>query len=315
MRNHIPVSKLLERIYVEGADQCRGVPPTACPPLLRQAVPVHEVVKVDLHVPGCPPPAQAIVFVLDELLEGRMPDLTIQSEVRVADHEKNHHRPRNPHRRPRQDRPSTWTTQGRVADTQFHVTQVRGFEKFTEGRPFYEMPSITARICGICPVSHLLASAKACDAIMAVTPPETAVLLRELLHCGQFVQSHALSFFHLSAPDLLLGMDSDPARRNIFGLIEEQPGLARDGIALRKFGQQIIEGLAKERIHPSWIVPGGVNAPLAAGSARPHSGRTARRAQAIARTHPGVLQGRARQVRRRDRPLRQHPHAVRRPGG
>ncbi len=151
---------------------------------------------------------------------------------------------------------------GKVADTQFHVTQVRGFEKFTEGRPFYEMPSITARICGICPVSHLLASAKACDAIMAVAPPETGVLLRELIHCAQFVQSHALSFFHLSAPDLLLGFDSDPARRNIFGLIEENPELAKSGIALRKFGQEIIEGLAKERVHPSWIVPGGVNAPL-----------------------------------------------------
>src|SRR5215467_7314607 len=82
--------------------------------------------------------------------------------------------------------------QDRVADTHFHVTQVRGFEKFTEGRPFYEMPSITARICGICPVSHLLASSKACDAIMAVTPPPAAVKLRELIHCAQFVQSHAL---------------------------------------------------------------------------------------------------------------------------
>ena len=152
---------------------------------------------------------------------------------------------------------------GKVSDTQFHVTQVRGFEKFTEGRPFYEMPSITARICGICPVSHLLASAKACDAIMGVTPPETGVKLRELVHCAQFVQSHALSFFHLSAPDLLLGFDSDPAHRNVFGLIEENPEAAKTGVALRKFGQMLIEGLAKERIHPSWIVPGGVNAPLA----------------------------------------------------
>lgn len=153
---------------------------------------------------------------------------------------------------------------GRVADTQFHVTQVRGFEKFTEGRPFYEMPSITARICGICPVSHLLASSKACDAIMAVTPPEAGVRLRELIHCAQYVQSHALSFFHLSAPDLLLGFDSDPARRNIFGLIEQNPEMAKAGVALRKYGQQIIEALAKERVHPSWIVPGGVNAPLTA---------------------------------------------------
>ena len=151
---------------------------------------------------------------------------------------------------------------GSVADTQFHVTQVRGFEKFTEGRPFYEMPSITARICGICPVSHLLASSKACDAIMAVRVPEAGVKLRELIHCAQYVQSHALSFFHLSAPDLLLGFDSDPARRNVFGLIEANPELARAGVGLRKYGQQIIEGLAKERVHPSWIVPGGVNAPL-----------------------------------------------------
>jgi NAD-reducing hydrogenase large subunit len=153
---------------------------------------------------------------------------------------------------------------GKVERTQFHVTQVRGFERFVEGRPFYEMPAITARICGICPVSHMLASAKACDAILAVRIPPAAALLREAIHCGQFVQSHALSFFHLSAPDLLLGMDSDAARRNVLGLAEAHPGLARDGIALRKFGQSVIERLAGERIHPPGIVPGGVAAPLGA---------------------------------------------------
>ena len=151
---------------------------------------------------------------------------------------------------------------GRVADTQFHVTQIRGFEKFVEGRPYYEMPSITSRICGICPVSHELASSKACDSIMAVRIPAPAEKLRELLHCAQFVQSHALSFFHLSAPDLLLGLDSDPAKRNVAGLLEQHPDALLDGIALRKFGQQVIERLAKERVHPSWSVPGGVNAPL-----------------------------------------------------
>ncbi len=151
---------------------------------------------------------------------------------------------------------------GDVSGTQFHVTQVRGFEKFCEGRPYYEMPSITSRICGICPVSHLLASSKACDAIMAVRIPATASKLRELLHMAQFVQSHALSFFHLSAPDLLLGMDYDPAKRNVAGLLEEHPDALRDGIALRKFGQQTIERLARERVHPSWTVPGGVNQPL-----------------------------------------------------
>ena len=151
---------------------------------------------------------------------------------------------------------------GKVAGTEFHVTQVRGFEKFTEGRPFYEMPSITARICGICPVSHLLASSKACDAIMAVRIPPIARKLRELLHCAQIVQSHALSFFYLSSPDFLLGMDSDPATRNVLGVISAHPDLARDGIELRKFGLQIIEGLAQERVHPSWVVPGGVATPL-----------------------------------------------------
>lgn len=154
--------------------------------------------------------------------------------------------------------------QGHVSGTEFHVTQVRGFEKFTEGRPFYEMPGITARICGICPVSHLLASSKACDAIMAVQIPPAARKLRELIHCAQFVQSHALSFFYLSAPDFLLGMDSDPATRNVLGVIAKHPELARDGIELRKFGLQLVEGLAQERVHPAWVVAGGVASPLSA---------------------------------------------------
>lgn len=153
---------------------------------------------------------------------------------------------------------------GDVADTRFQVTQVRGFEKFTEGRPFYEMPGITSRICGICPISHQLAASKACDAIMAVRIPKAAKLLREVVHCAQFVQSHALSFFYLSGPDLLLGMSADPATRNVAGLIEANPELARAGIELRKFGLQVIESLAEERVHPSWIVPGGVKTPMSA---------------------------------------------------
>jgi NAD-reducing hydrogenase large subunit len=154
--------------------------------------------------------------------------------------------------------------QGNVTDAQFHVTQFRGFEKFCEGRPYYEMPSLVERICGICPVSHSLASAKACDAILGVRIPETAKKLRRLLNCGEFIQSHALSFFHLSAPDLLLGMDSDRDKRNIIGLMESHPDIARDGIRLRQIGQKIIEGFAGKRIHPSWVVPGGVNEPLTA---------------------------------------------------
>ncbi|MGZ4787491.1 MAG: Ni/Fe hydrogenase subunit alpha [Terriglobales bacterium] len=151
---------------------------------------------------------------------------------------------------------------GHVDNAELHVTQVRGFEKLTEGRPYYEMPGITARICGICPISHLLASAKACDAIMAVRIPPAARKLRELIHCAQFVQSHALSFFYLSSPDLILGMDSYPATRNVLGVIQSHPELARDGIELRKFGLQIIETLGQERVHSSWIVPGGVKSPM-----------------------------------------------------
>ena len=202
---------------------------------------------------------------------------------------------------------------GHVTDTQFHVTQLRGFEKFCEGRPFYEMPSITARICGICPISHLLTSAKACEAIMSVRIPPTAAKLREIMHCGQVIQSHALSFFHLSAPDLLLGFDSDPARRNIIGVIEDHPQLAKDGIALRRFGQQVIEGLAGERIHPSWTVPGGVNAPLEIDG-RDRILEALPEAKAIALRTLDLVQRHRRSLQRRDRTLRQRSHHVCRAG-
>jgi NAD-reducing hydrogenase large subunit len=152
--------------------------------------------------------------------------------------------------------------QGEVSDARFHVTQFRGFEKLCEGRPFTEMPSLMARICGICPVSHLLASAKACDALLAVRIPPTADKLRRVFNMAQIVQSHALSVFHLSSPDLLLGMDADPAKSNLWGVFEKDPQLARDGIRLRQFGQQIIERLGGKRIHPAWVVPGGVSEPL-----------------------------------------------------
>jgi NAD-reducing hydrogenase large subunit len=152
--------------------------------------------------------------------------------------------------------------QGEVADAHFHVTQFRGFEKFCEGRPFYEMPSLTARICGICPVSHLLASAKACEAIMSVRIPHTAAQLRRVLNLAQMVQSHALSFFHLASPDLLLGMEADPAIRNILGVAATRPELGRAGIALRRFGQRTIELLGSKRIHTGWVIPGGVTEPL-----------------------------------------------------
>jgi NAD-reducing hydrogenase large subunit len=151
---------------------------------------------------------------------------------------------------------------GIVQDATFHVTQLRGFERFTQGRPFYEMPNITARICGICPVSHLVASSKACDAILAVRIPPVAVNLRKILNLAQLVQSHALSFFYLSSPDLLLGMDAPAEERSILHIAHSHPSTAADGVALRQFGQRIIELLAGRRIHPGWTVPGGVNEPL-----------------------------------------------------
>jgi NAD-reducing hydrogenase large subunit len=154
--------------------------------------------------------------------------------------------------------------EGNVSDAEFHVVEFRGFEKFCEGRPFSEMPGITQRICGICPVSHTLASAKAGDAIMAVNIPPAADKLRRLMNLGQMVQSHALSFFHLSAPDFLLGWDTPQAKRNVFGLIAANVDLARAGIRLRQFGQEIIEVLGGKKIHPAWAVPGGVRNALTA---------------------------------------------------
>lgn len=151
---------------------------------------------------------------------------------------------------------------GQVADARFHVTEFRGFEKFCLGRSYREMPSITERICGICPVSHALASAKAGDALKGVRIPPAAAKLRRLMHSAQLVQSHALSFFLLSGPDLLLGMESDPNKRNLIGLLEAMPQLAKEGIRLRQFGQDVIRLLGDRAVHPAWAVSGGVREPL-----------------------------------------------------
>ncbi|MCL4178932.1 MAG: Ni/Fe hydrogenase subunit alpha [Verrucomicrobia bacterium] len=151
---------------------------------------------------------------------------------------------------------------GEVATARFHVNEFRGFEKFCEGRLFTEMPNITPRICGICPVSHAVASAKAGEMIMKVTPPVAGELVRRLIHLGQHISSHALSFFHLSCPDLLLGWGGDPARRNIVGLAAAHPDVARRGIRLRQFGQEISERITGKKIHAIGIVAGGMLQPL-----------------------------------------------------
>ena len=151
---------------------------------------------------------------------------------------------------------------GKVTDAKFHVNEFRGFEKFCEGRLFTEMPIITPRICGICPVSHSVTSAKAGEMIMRIKPPYTGTRLRRLIHIGQIISSHALSFFHLSSPDLLLGWDSNPDNRNILGVAEKFPDLAVRGIRLRKFGQEISERLTGKKIHSTGIIAGGMTNPL-----------------------------------------------------
>lgn len=148
---------------------------------------------------------------------------------------------------------------GKVENAYFHVDQFRGFEKFSEGRMYYEMIQITPRICGICPVSHHLAAAKTCDAILGVKPPRTAALLRELMHMGQIIQSHSMHFFHLAGPDLLFSFDADPAIRNIAGIAMVNPDLALKAVRLRKFGQEVIQILGTKKVHPVFAVPGGVN--------------------------------------------------------
>lgn len=151
---------------------------------------------------------------------------------------------------------------GKVEKAYLHVNEWRGFEKFTEGRPYFEMVQITPRICGICPVSHHLCAAKACDAVIGATPPRPAKLLRELMHMGQFIQSHSMHFFELAGPDLLLGFDADPTIRNVVGLAQANPDLTLKAVRLRAFGQEIIRKLGGKRVHPNHSVPGGVNAPL-----------------------------------------------------
>lgn len=152
--------------------------------------------------------------------------------------------------------------QGNAVASRFHVQEFRGFEKFCEGRMVWEMPVITSRICGICPVSHHLAAVKATDHLLGVEIPPAAVMLRELMHLGQFINSHSLHFFYLTAPDLLFGPDADPVERNIAGVLVHYPELAQKAIRLRQIGQDMIERVGGRSIHPVTAIPGGISKPL-----------------------------------------------------
>jgi NAD-reducing hydrogenase large subunit len=150
--------------------------------------------------------------------------------------------------------------QGKIDAARMHIVEFRGFERFVQGRFYWEAPVIVQRLCGICPVSHLLAASKAMDMVIGadkLTP--TAEKMRRLLHMGQTYQSHALHFFHLSAPDLLLGYDADPAIRNVIGLIKTNKDLAVQAVMMRKYGQEVIKHTAGKKIHGNGSIPGGVN--------------------------------------------------------
>jgi len=151
----------------------------------------------------------------------------------------------------------------KVHQVRLHIVEFRGFERFIQGRPYWEVPVMVQRLCGICPVSHHLAASKALDLIVgATTLTPTADRMRRLMHYGQILQSHALHFFHLSSPDLLFGFESEPGRRNIVGVAEQFPDIARKGILLRKYGQEVIRLTAGKRVHGTGAVPGGVNRSL-----------------------------------------------------
>ena len=181
---------------------------------------------------------------------------------------------------------------GEVENARLHVVEFRGFERFIQGRPYWEIPVAVQRLCGICPVSHHLAAAKAMDGIVGVdqvTP--TAEKIRRLMHYGQIFQSHSLHFFHLSSPDLLFGFDAEPATRNVLGVAGAFPELARQGILMRKFGQEVIQATAGKKIHGTGAIPGGVNRSLTTTERRelaaeiPQQKEWARAAVGIARDY------------------------------
>ncbi len=147
-----------------------------------------------------------------------------------------------------------------VTEARFHIIEFRGFERFIQGRFYWEAPVVIQRLCGICPVSHHLAAAKATDVIVGVdklTP--TAEKMRRLMHYGQTYQSHAMHFYHLASPDLLFGFDAPVAKRNVIAVIEAYPEAATHAVLMRRFGQEIIKATAGKKVHGTGAIPGGIN--------------------------------------------------------
>ena len=155
---------------------------------------------------------------------------------------------------------------GEVEESRLHIVEFRGFERFVQGRPYWEAPVLVQRLCGICPVSHHLAAAKAMDVVVGAGPGDgltpTAEKMRRLMHYGQIFQSHSLHFFHLASPDLLFGYDAPPEKRNVIGVALANRELATQAVLMRKFGQEIIAATAGKKIHGTGAVPGGINKSL-----------------------------------------------------
>lgn len=153
--------------------------------------------------------------------------------------------------------------QKQVTQSRLHIVEFRGFERFVQGRPFWEAPVLVQRLCGICPVSHHLAAAKAMDVIVGAGTGDglsaTGEKMRRLMHYGQVFQSHSLHFFHLAAPDLLFGVDGDPATRNVIGIALTNKELAVQAVMMRKYGQEVILRTAGKKIHGTGAIPGGIN--------------------------------------------------------
>jgi coenzyme F420-reducing hydrogenase alpha subunit len=147
---------------------------------------------------------------------------------------------------------------GKVAAATMHVLEFRGFERFVVGMQAELMSTLTTRICGTCPHAHHLVSAKALDVVFSAPPPPAALLLRQLLNCGSMIHSHAIHFFALAGPDLFLGIGSPAGKRNLVGLLEAAPALAKQALRLRSIGQTIVEIVGGRGTHPVTAVAGGM---------------------------------------------------------
>ncbi|HOU93194.1 MAG TPA: nickel-dependent hydrogenase large subunit, partial [Polyangiaceae bacterium] len=179
---------------------------------------------------------------------------------------------------------------GKVAAATLHVLEFRGFERFVEGMQVELMPTLTTRICRTCPHAHHLAAAKAVDRVFGVTPPRAAVLLRELINCGSMIHSHAIHFFALAGPDLLLGIGAPPEQRSVVALLDLAPDVARQALELRSLGQRMVEIVGGRGTHPVTCVAGGMSAGIDR-EAREKLQRMAARALELARVALEVGKG------------------------